>query len=228
MAKLPPNVDPGKFVKPLRTRIENQRVRVRTVTQSEMQTSDAIENLSSFIGIVGLVALLLGGIGVASGVRAFVARKIDTVAVLRCLGASSGQVLAIYVVQAAGMGLAGAAAGAALGVAIQFVLPQALTDFLPIDVKVTLVPVAVLTGLAVGGWIALIFALRPLLALRNVSPLQTLRRDTDADVLRMRWTDAPRIGVDVAMVLSVVLIALTRAQTAKQAIWMSAATGLAI
>ena len=228
LAKLPPNVDPDKFVKPLRRRIENQQVRLRTVTQTEMQTSDAIENLSSFIGIVGLVALLLGGIGVASGVRAFVARKIDTVAVLRCLGASSGQVLAIYVVQAAGMGLAGAAAGAALGVVIQFVLPQALTDFLPIDVKVTLVPAAVLTGLAVGGWIALIFALRPLLALRNVSPLQTLRRDTDAEVLRMHWSDVPRIAVDVALVLSVVGIAFLRAQTTRQALSMSAATGVAI
>ncbi len=228
LAKLPPNVDPDKFVKPLRKRIETEQVRVRTVTQTEMQTSDAIENLSSFIGIVGLVALLLGGIGVASGVRAFVARKIDTVAVLRCLGASSEQVLAIYVVQAAAMGLAGAVAGAALGVAIQFVLPQALTDFLPIDVKVTLVPVAVLTGLAVGGWIALIFALRPLLALRNVSPLQTLRRDTDAEVLRMHWSDVPRIAVDVALVLSVVGIAFLRARTTRQALSMSAATGVAI
>ena len=228
MAKLPPNVDPDKFVKPLRKRIEDQQVRVRTVTQTEMATSDAIENLSSFIGIVGLVALLLGGIGVASGVRAFVARKIDTVAVLRCLGASSGQVLAIYVVQAAGMGLAGAAAGAALGVAVQFILPRALTGFLPIDVKVSLVPVAVLTGLAVGGWIALVFALRPLLALRNVSPLQTLRRDTDAEVLRMRWSDLPRIAVDVALVLSVVGIAFLRARTTRQALSMSAATGFAI
>jgi putative ABC transport system permease protein len=228
MAKLPPNVDPDKFVQPLRKRIENQQVRVRTVTQTEAQTSDAIENLSSFIGIVGLVALLLGGIGVASGVRAFVARKIDTVAVLRCLGASSGQVLAIYVAQAAGMGLAGAAAGAALGVGIQFVLPQALSGFLPIDVKVTLVPVAILTGLAVGGWIALVFALRPLLALRNVSPLQTLRRDTDAEVLRMHWSDVPRIAVDVALVLSVVGIAFLRARTTRQALSMSAATGIAI
>jgi putative ABC transport system permease protein len=228
LAKLPPGVDPDKFIKPLKKGFDEQQVRVRTVTQTEMQTSEAIENLSDFIGIVGLVALLLGGIGVASGVRAFVARKIDTVAVLRCLGASSGQVLAIYVVQAAAMGLIGAAAGAALGVAVQFLLPYALTDFLPIDVKVTLVPSAVLTGLAVGGWIALIFALRPLLALRNVSPLQTLRRDTDADVLRMRWTDAPRIVVDLAMVLSVVGIALSRAQTTRQAFAMSAATGAAI
>jgi len=228
LAKLPPGVDPDKFVKPLKKRVEDQQVRVRTVTQAEMSTQDAIENLSNFIGIVGLVALLLGGIGVASGVRAFVARKIDTVAVLRCLGASSGQVLAIYVVQAAAMGLVGAAAGAALGVAVQFVLPHVLTDFLPIDVRVSLVPSAVLTGLAVGGWIALIFALRPLLALRNVSPLQTLRRDTDAEVLRMRWTDAPRIVVNASLVLSVVAIALARARTPRQAIGMSAATGVAI
>ncbi|MEO8580606.1 MAG: ABC transporter permease, partial [Gemmatimonadales bacterium] len=228
LAKLPPGVDPDKYVKSFKRRVENQQVRVRTVTQTEMQTADAIENLSNFIGIVGLVALLLGGIGVASGVRAFVARKIDTVAVLRCLGASSGQVLGIYVAQAAAMGLVGAAAGAALGVAVQFLLPKVLTDFLPIDVQVTLVPSAVLTGLAVGGWIALIFALRPLLALRNVSPLQTLRRDTDADVLRMRWTDAPRIIVNLAMVLSVVAIAFSRAPTPRQAIGMSAATGIAI
>jgi putative ABC transport system permease protein len=228
LAKLPSGVDPDKFIKPLKPRLDAEQVRSRTVTQSEMATADAIENLSNFIGIVGLVALLLGGIGVASGVRAFVARKIDTVAVLRCLGASSGQVLSIYVAQAAVMGIAGAAAGAALGVAIQFALPKVLTELLPIDVQVSLVPSAVLTGLAVGGWIALIFALRPLLALRNISPLQTLRRDTDATVLRMRWTDAPRIIVDVALVLSVVGIALTRAQNAKQAIWMSGATGLAI
>ncbi|PYO08485.1 MAG: hypothetical protein DMD30_08040 [Gemmatimonadetes bacterium] len=228
LAKLPKGVDPDKFVKPFKKRVEDQQVRVRTVTQTEMATADAIEDLSNFIGIVGLVALLLGGTGVASGVRAFVARKIDTVAVLRCLGASSGQVLAIYVAQAAAMGLVGAAAGAALGVAVQFLLPRVLTDFLPIDVRVALVPSAVLTGLAVGGWIALIFALRPLLALRNVSPLQTLRRDTDAEVLRMRWTDAPRIIVNAAMILSVIAIALERARTIRQAIGMSGATGVAI
>ena len=228
VAKLPPGVDPDKFAKPFQKRVRDEQVRMRTVTETEMSTTDAIENLSNFIGIVGLVALLLGGIGVASGVRAFVERKIDTVAVLRCLGASSGQVLGIYVAQAAAMGLIGAAVGAALGVAVQFILPRVLTDFLPIDVHVSLVPSAVLTGLAIGGWIALIFALRPLLALRNVSPLQTLRRDTDANVLRMRWTDAPRLLVNAALVLSVVGIALSRARTPKQAIAMSVATGLAI
>jgi putative ABC transport system permease protein len=228
LLKLKPGADPDKFIKPLKKPLDSAQVRYRTVTQAETLTADAIENLTNFIGIVGLVALLLGGIGVASGVRAFVARKIDTVAILRCLGASSGQVLVIYVAQAAAMGIVGALIGAALGVLIQFAIPLALRNVLPIDVHVSFVPQAVLTGLLVGGWTALIFALRPLLALRNVSPLQTLRRDTDADVLRMRWSDAPRMAVNVALVGSVIGIAFLRAKDWKEALAISAATGFAI
>lgn len=228
LLKLAPGVDPDKFIKPLKNRLDSAQMRSRTVTQAETFTADAIDNLTNFIGIVGLVALLLGGIGVASGVRAFVARKIDTVAILRCLGASSGQVLLIYVTQAAAMGIAGALIGAAIGVAIQFAIPLALKGMLPVDVAVSFVPRAVLTGLLVGGWTALIFSLRPLLALRNISPLQTLRRDTDAEILKMRWSDAPRLLVNLALVASVVVIALARANNWKQAIGISVATGLVI
>jgi putative ABC transport system permease protein len=228
LLKLAPGIDPDKFIKPLKSRMDSAQVRSRTVTEAETLTADAIENLTNFIGIVGLVALLLGGIGVASGVRAFVARKIDTVAILRCLGASSGQVLLIYVVQAAAMGIVGALIGAAIGVAIQFAIPVALKGMLPVDVSVSFVPRAVLTGLVVGGWTALIFSLRPLLALRNISPLQTLRRDTDAEILRMRWSDAPRLLVNFALVASVVVIALARARNWKQALGISAATGFVI
>src|SRR3954467_6140039 len=70
VAKLPSGVDPDKFVKPFKKRVSNQQVRLRTVTETEMSTTDAIENLSNFIGIVGLVALLLGGIEVARVERA--------------------------------------------------------------------------------------------------------------------------------------------------------------
>jgi putative ABC transport system permease protein len=228
MAKLPDRADPGKAIKPFRQSLTKSQLRFQTVTESENQANRSIEQLSRFIGIVGLIALLLGGVGVASGVRAYVARKIDTVAILRCLGASSGQVLAMYVAQAAVMGLIGALVGAALGVAIQFGLPSVFKDFLPVDVKVALEPEAILTGIIIGGWIALIFALRPLLALRNVSPLQTLRRDADSEVLRMRWNDWPRIAVNVALVASVVAIGLLRAASVKQGLWMSVATGGAI
>jgi len=224
MAKLPGNTSSTRAVRPFRQSFEKLQLRVRTVTETEENTTDGIQQLSEFIGIVGLVALLLGGVGVASGVRAFVSRKIDTVAILRCVGASSGQVLGMYVVQAAAMGLAGATAGAALGVAVQFGLPRVMGDFLPVDVAVALEPGAILTGIAVGGWIALIFSLRPLLALRNVSPLQTLRRDADAEILRMRWNDWPRIAVDVALGSSVVAIALARTGNVEEGLWISAST----
>ena len=224
LAKLPGGANPGRAVRALRPSFEKAQVRVRTVTESEDNTTEAIQQLTRFIGIVGLVALLLGGVGVASGVRAFVARKIDTVAILRCIGASSWQVLGMYVVQAAVMGIVGAAAGAALGVAIQFGLPSVFGDFLPVDVVVTVEPGAILTGLLIGGWIALIFSLRPLLALRNISPLQTLRRDADAEILRMRWNDWPRIAVDFALASSVVAIALLRSGDIEQGLWISAAT----
>src|SRR5688572_21409659 len=124
LARLPSGADPDKVIAPLRPSLERTQLRSVTVTRSEENSTEAIQELSEFIGIVGLVALLLGGVGVASGVRAFVARKIDTVAILRCLGASSGQVLAMYVAQAAAMGVIGAVAGAALGVVVQFGLPS--------------------------------------------------------------------------------------------------------
>jgi len=228
LAGLPAGRDAVRMVKPFRKQMSKARVRVTTVTEAEDSATRSINQLSRFIGIVGLIALLLGGVGVASGVRAYVARKIDTVAILRCLGASSEQVLAMYVAQAAVMGLLGALVGAALGVAIQFGLPLVFKDFLPVDVAVSLEPQAILTGIAIGGWIALIFALRPLLALRNVSPLQTLRRDADAQILRMRWNDWPRVIVNIALVASVVAIALLRAGDVKQGLWISVATGGAI
>ncbi len=228
MARLPETADADKAIKPFRKNLEKAQLRFMTVNESQDQANRSIDQLSRFIGIVGLIALLLGGVGVASGVRAYVARKIDTVAILRCLGASSGQVLAMYVIQAAVMGLIGAVAGAALGVAVQFGLPTVFKDFMPVDVTVTLEPEAIVTGIIIGGWIALIFALRPLLALRNVSPLQTLRRDADAEVLRMRWNDWPRIAVDAALIASVVTIGLLRAANVQQGLWISASTGAAI
>jgi putative ABC transport system permease protein len=228
LGRLDPSRDPVKVVKPFRPQLRKSRINVSTVTEAEDRSTRSIDQLSQFIGIVGLVALLLGGVGVASGVRAYVARKIDTVAILRCLGASSQQVLAMYVIQAAAMGIVGALAGAALGVAIQFGLPLLVKDFLPVEVDVTLEPQAIITGVLIGGWIALIFALRPLLALRNVSPLQTLRRDADSEILRMHWNDWPRVAVNAALVGSVVAIGLLRATNLEQGLWMSAATGGAI
>jgi putative ABC transport system permease protein len=232
LLKLPPGADPRPLVTANKARFEAARVRTRTVAESEANLTQAIARLGDFLGIVGLIALLLGGVGVASGVHAFVARKIDTVAVLRCLGATSRQVLLIYVLQSAAMGLAGAAAGAALGVAIQFALPHVIADFLPVDVSVRLVPGAIATGLLVGVWVAVVFALRPLVGLRDVSPLLALRRDAEAAaaaprrVLRLpKRRDWPNLLISLALVASVVGIALGRTPDVKRGLGLSLGIG---
>jgi putative ABC transport system permease protein len=200
----------------------------RAAGYNESRLASAIDELHDYLAIVGLVALLLGGIGVASGVHAFAMRKIDPVAILRCLGATSWQVLAIYTLQAAIMGLIGAAAGVALGVGIQFMFPQVVKDFLPVDVTVHLAPSAMLLGLAIGVWVALLFALRPLVALRLVSPLQALRREPDAAALRRSRLDPLRLTLSFAIAASVLELGLSRANTIQRGIGFTLAIAGAI
>lgn len=219
-ARLPRGSDPAGWLGAIRPRLDAARVRARTVSQSELSLTESIDQLANFLGIVGIVALLLGGVGVASGVNAWVARKIDIVAVLRCVGATSRQVLLIYATQAALMGLVGAAAGAALGVGIQFLLPGLLDDVLPLDVQVQLEPVAIATGIALGVWIALAFALRPLVALRRISPLQAIRRNVNPP--RPAGVDWVLWLVNAFIAATVVGIAATRANSPRDVLGFSA------
>jgi putative ABC transport system permease protein len=192
------------------SRLGRMGVRVRTAEDNATRVTETIGELRNFLALVGLIALLLGGIGVASGVRAFVLRKIDTVAVLRCLGGPSAQVLAIYVSQASVLGLAGAAIGALAGVALQFVGGRAVSGYLPLGMTVRFEPVPVLMGVVVGVWVALVCALQPLLALRRVSPLQALRREEDAVALGATSDWASRL-VGFTTVASLVLVTVARA-----------------
>jgi putative ABC transport system permease protein len=228
LVKLPPTLPPQRFLFRIKKQLDSAQVRARTVAQTEFNLTQAIDQLRDFLSVIGLVALLLGGIGVASGVNAFVMRKIDTVAILRCLGATSRQVLAIYLIQAAAMGLLGAAFGAVLGIGLQLGLPLVLADFLPVDVRVSAEPAAVLTGMLVGVWVALVFALRPLVALRNVSPLQTLRRESDAEALRGAPFDPVRVLVALAIVLSIAALGVARAQDVRQGLGFAIGIGTAV
>jgi putative ABC transport system permease protein len=228
MIATPTGTDVGKFAKDLRGQLDSARVRVRTAEDTERNLTDGVTQLHRFLGIVGLVALLLGGIGVASAIHAYVSEKIDTVAILRCMGATTAQVITIYAATAAAMGLLGALGGAALGVVTQFALPGILGDFMPVDVRPTLAPAAVVAGLVTGVWVALIFALRPLLAIRNVSPLQALRR-TVSELPRGRWwRDVPRLVATAALVVSLVIITRARAGDWQETAGMLGAIGGAL
>ena len=228
LLKLTAALPPSTFIFRFKNRLEKDQVRYRTAAETEFNLTQAIDQLRDFLSIIGLVALLLGGIGVASGVNAFVMRKIDTVAILRCLGATSRQVLAIYLLQAVAMGFLGAAFGALLGIGLQLGLPHVLADFLPVDVKVTLEPIALLTGMLVGVWVALVFALKPLISLRNVSPLQTLRRESDSAALRGAKFDPLRVLVALVIVLSVAALGVARAENPMQGLAFSGAIAGAV
>ncbi len=222
LLRVPEQRSAQQMLRQIRRQLDSVVVRGRTASQTEDSLTASLDELTDFLSLVGLVALLLGGIGVASGVHAHIARKVDTVAILRSLGATSGQVLAMYVAQAAAMGLVGAAIGAAAGVAVQFALPVAAQDFLPVDVRVTLEWSAILAGLVVGGWIALAFALIPLLGIRRISPLQALRRTTEGSTLGNRLTDPVRLAVLAVLVASLTTVAVARTGTFMRGAGMSA------
>ena len=223
LLKMPPGLTATTWVARSRPTLEKLKLRVRTAAETQANVSEAIDTLGNFLGLVGLVALLLGGIGVASGVNAFIKRKQETIAVLRCLGATSGQVLLIYGLQAAMMGLAGAAAGAALGVAIQLALPGLVRELLPVDITVSLSPVAIASGLGVGVWVALAFALRPLISVRDISPLQVLRTEVDESARRPWYRDWGGLTVLTGIVASVIALAISRAGGVREGLAISAA-----
>ncbi len=125
------------------------------------------------------MALLLGGIGVASAIHAHLKGKLRTVATLRCLGASSRQALSIYLIQALAMGAVGALAGAAIGVGIGALTPRLLAGVLPVTVEFHLNWFVLCQGVAVGLIACLLFALLPLLPVRRVPPLLALRAAFD-------------------------------------------------
>ncbi|HXK27278.1 MAG TPA: FtsX-like permease family protein, partial [Candidatus Binatia bacterium] len=134
----------------------------------------SLDNLTRYLGLAVFVAVLLAGVGVASGVYVYAKEKTAPVALLRCIGASAGETVAVYLIQTS-IAAAAACLGAALGVLVQAWLPLALRDFLPVTTALALTPKAVGLGTLVGIGTALLFALLPLLPLRNVSPLQALR-----------------------------------------------------
>ena len=82
---------------------------MRTVADDRERLNETLSRLTGYLGLVALVALLLGGIGVASAVEVFIRQRMDTIAVLRCLGATGGRVLAVYGTEAAGDGRSPAA-----------------------------------------------------------------------------------------------------------------------
>jgi putative ABC transport system permease protein len=196
------------FIEEYEDLLEEARVRAATAADREESLAEYSDALGRFLGLVGLMALLLGGVATASAVNVYVKRKLNTVAVLRCLGASQRTVFAVYLLQAVLIGLAGSAIGIAIGLLVERSLPGLLADFLPLEVGTSIRPGPVLAGLGLGLWVALAFGVLPLLTIRGVAPLRALRRGFDAPARRI---DVWRVATYAVLGLTVLGLCLSQA-----------------
>jgi len=183
-------------------------VSYRLADEQAHRLSNSIRFLGRFLGLVGLGALLLGGIGVASAIHVYVRERRPGVAVLRCIGADQWTVFTAYLIQATGLGLLGSALGVVVGAATQRVLPLALAGALPVQVSTRFSPLSALAGIGVGVWVAVVFALIPLLQIKDVPPLQALRQDFEPS---RRRRDPWRIAAYGALLVSVFALCVLEA-----------------
>lgn len=182
-----PKTNVDTLAKKLEARFDKLGISTDTIAARKKQTGRSFDDLTKYLNLVAFVALLLGCVGVASAVHLYVKEKVQSVAVLRTLGTSGRQAFLIYLIQTALMGLVGAVVGALLGSTIQLLLPRVFSSFLPVTVDTTISWSAVGQGIGTGLLISVLFALLPLLVIRNVSPLRVLRANYSDDTTRRDW-----------------------------------------
>ncbi|MCH7414724.1 FtsX-like permease family protein [Belliella sp. R4-6] len=188
--QLSDDVNPDELVERYGEQWQEDRIDADTVEDRRRQTGRSFDNLTNFLSLVAFIALLLGCVGVASAVNVFVKEKLASVAVLRCLGVSAWDAMKIYLFQILLMGLVGSVIGSFLGTALQFVLPTVFKDFLPVEVSMAVSWPSVGFGILTGLIVAFLFALLPLLKMRKVSPMATLRPEEGETTLKkdpLRW-----------------------------------------
>jgi putative ABC transport system permease protein len=224
--RLPVGADAQRLADRFRSPLGAERVTLRTVAEDQRRLAVTLGRLGRYLGLVALMALLLGGLGVASAVHVFVKRKRETVAVLRCLGAEGRQVLAVFLLQVLVAGLVGGLVGAVLGVAVQGFLPRLLGGFLPVAVPFALSPSAVSIGIGFGIWVAGAFAAIPLLGMRHVAPVQLLRRAEAATPAAKR--DPAVLIAAVLIAASVTLLAVVQARSIGTGLGFAGGVGAAV
>jgi putative ABC transport system permease protein len=207
-----------KAVADLKTRLEKLLPEAQIIDYRETNPAltQGLDRATSLLSLMSLVALVLGAIGVAMAMRAHLQQRLDTIAIMKSLGARSGQIIKIYLLQTLLLGAAGGVLGVALGVGVQLSFPYLLAKLIHVDTELHLQPGAVLTGLAVGILTTLLFTLPPLLDIRGVRPILILRRavdDTDdpfvAGIWRKITKNVAQIGAAVLILAGLAAIATT-------------------
>ena len=154
---------------------EAHDVGVRTLADVKEDWDFLLEGLEAFLGLIGFFALILGGLGVGSVLQVYLKERKDTVAVLRCVGASSGRATRIYLAQSIGMGVLVGLAACAVGTLGQVIMPLGINDLLPVDMHYRVAPEGLFAGFGLGVGATVVFSLVPLSGLGAIPPLAALR-----------------------------------------------------
>ena len=135
-----------------------------------------LDRATTFLSLVSLIAMIVGALGVAMAMHAHLQQKMDNIAVMKSLGATSRDIIGIYTIQTLMLGTVGGLGGIAVGRAVEQIFPLLISKFFQLDVKLGWNLDAAAQGLAVGVLTTLLFTLPPLLAIRKVRPALILRR----------------------------------------------------
>lgn len=193
------DIDLDEWEDTRRRMLRNEGMRVTTIEDQRENLQEAFSNLNNFLNIVALISLLLACIGVASSVLIYVKTKVQSIAILRCLGMKGEEAFMVYFLQIFFLGTLSVLLGVAIGSFIQVLLPIVLKGFLPYEVNMTVSASATISGFLMGVLITTLFALGPLLGVRNITPLKTLRiSDEPIKADPLRWLVYLLIALTVA------------------------------
>lgn len=190
--------------------------RIRDYTNAAPQLARFVDRLTLFLTLVGLTALLVGGVGVGNAVRSYLETKTATIATLKCLGARGGLIFEAYLIQILALASVGIALGLVIGALAPVMAGRALADLLPVTARIGVYPGALAIAAAFGLLTALAFSLWPLGRAREV-PAAALFRDAVAPS-RSR----PRPIYVVLMVLSGLGLAALAVGTADTKVFAAA------
>jgi putative ABC transport system permease protein len=197
---------------------------IRSRINADPRFARNIERFTQFLTLVGLTALLVGGVGVANAVRAFVDRKRDSIATLKSLGAPGSQVVTIFLSQVMLIALVGIAIGLAVGAALPFVLARSIGHLVPLPIEPGLAATELGIALLYGVLTALAFAIAPLGRAHDV-PVSGLFRDVVEP--ERHWPRKRYLAVLVASVTALTALAVIAAYDRRIALIFVAAAASA-
>jgi putative ABC transport system permease protein len=163
----------------LQERWKSESIRLQTYREAQPRLGRFLENFTTYLGLVGLITLMIGGIAVASNIYAFLTERIGTIAILKSLGSPAFSVLLIYLLLAAFLGGIGSLFGVVLGVAMYQSLLGLLTRFLPPGFSFEIAFLPIFRGVAMGVGTTLLFSLWPLQKVWRVSPSRVFRQEVE-------------------------------------------------